>query len=198
MPLEPDMNRYDSEHVTHRTRAWRRRNGRTVYRRAWDPYYSPEHVETVIRRATEWGFTPNKIKWMMLSFHAAATIEGSILFDSGIFRRRYRRERRRAAREEPVVFYSCAGNCPETLPLVRMHLAYKGRSSPRHAHRLACADAGGVATAPDQETELGDLELFTVTAAARSAVEKVRGRVERRRSAVVTASLGQTAPNGAA
>jgi hypothetical protein len=88
------MNAYDSVHVTAPHARMSKEEWQGVYRQAWDAYYTPEHVETVIRRAAEWGFDPNKMKWMMLSFHAAATIEGIHPLDSGIFRRKYRRERR--------------------------------------------------------------------------------------------------------
>jgi len=41
-----------------------------IYRKAWDIYYSPEHVERVIRRAKAWGYDPRNMMVKLLSFHA--------------------------------------------------------------------------------------------------------------------------------
>ncbi len=106
VPLAADMNAYDSAHVTAPHAQMSAAEWAGIYRQAWDAYYTPEHVETVIRRAVSWGFSTNKMKWMMLTFHAMATIEGVHPLDSGLFRRKYRRERRAGLeREHPVRFY---------------------------------------------------------------------------------------------
>ncbi len=199
VPLDPDMNAYDSVHVTAPHARMSKEEWTEVYQQAWDTYYTPEHVETVIRRAADWGFSTNKVKWMMLSFHAAATIERVHPLDSGIFRRKYRSDRRAGLpREHPAIFYGRYARemVRKHFRLLRMYLTYEGarRRATRTGSHVPMRD---VATEPVQATELNDLELFTVTAAARSAVEKVRGRAERRRAAVVTAALGQTAPDGA-
>ncbi len=180
--LEPDMNRYDSVHVTAPHARMSKDEWQGVYRRAWDAYYTPAHVETVIRRAADWGFDPNKMKWMMLSFHAAATIEGIHPLDSGIFRRRYRRERRPGLlRENPLVFYAryAAEIVAKHWGLLRMYLTYEGahRRALRSAARSAPTD---LATESLGAAELTSLDLFTVTAAARSAVRKVQLRAARR------------------
>jgi hypothetical protein len=90
------MNAYDSVHVTAHARM--SKGGGVT---AGVGCYTPEHVETVIRRAADWGFDTNKIKWMMLSFHATAAIEGVHPLDSGIFRRKYRGDRRADLPREP-------------------------------------------------------------------------------------------------
>jgi hypothetical protein len=59
-----------------------------------------------------------------------------------------------------------------------MYLTYEGAR--RRATRAGVQAPRDLATEPVQATELNDLELFTVTAAARSAVEKVRERTERK------------------
>ena len=53
--MDPDMNKYDLEHVCTghplmSEEAWKR-----VYRDAWKRYYTDEHVETVLRRAVASG-----------------------------------------------------------------------------------------------------------------------------------------------
>jgi len=186
VPLDPDMNAYDSVHVTAPHARMSSDEWLAVYRQAWDAYYTPEHVETVIRRAANWGFSANKIKWMMLSFHAAATIEGVHPLDSGIFRRKYRRDRRPGLPlEHPVMFYGryAWGIASKHLRLLRMLLSYEGAR-----HRATTLGAGAaerdVASEPVAAAEPHVLELFTVTEAARSAVRKVEARHERRRATV--------------
>ena len=105
--LEPDMNRYDSTHVTMKHPQMSNQELLDAYHQAWDAYYSLEHVERVIRRSRSWGFSPNKVKWMMLSFYCAAKIESVHPMDSGVFRRKFRRDRRTGMPIENVfVFYA--------------------------------------------------------------------------------------------
>lgn len=181
--LEPDMNAYDSVHVTAPHARMSKDEWAGVYRQAWDAYYSAEHVETVIRRAAGWGFDPDKIKWMMLSFHATATIEGVHPLDGGIFRRKYRDERRPGwPREHPVGFYARYAReiATKHWRLLRLYLRYEA------ARRRALADGSRAplrdrATEPFAPSELAanDLELFTATSAARAAVDRVRERAQR-------------------
>src|SRR5262249_52054495 len=48
--MEPDMNKYDVEHVTTAHPRMSAQELRGIYDRAWHLYYSPEHVETLMRR----------------------------------------------------------------------------------------------------------------------------------------------------
>jgi len=182
--LESDMNAYDSAHVTAPHARMSHEEWAGVYRQAWDAYYTPDHVETVIRRAAQWGFDTNKIKWMMLTFHATATIEGVHPLDSGLFRRKYRDDRRPGwPREGRVGFYARYASeiVTKHWRLVRLYLRYEA------ARRRALAAGSSVsrrdrATEPVAAAELvsDDLELFTATAAARAAVDRVRERAQRR------------------
>ena len=45
------MNRYDVVHVTTRHPKMTDEELLGIYRKAWDLYYTPAHVETVLRRA---------------------------------------------------------------------------------------------------------------------------------------------------
>jgi hypothetical protein len=78
-----------------------------VYNRAWEIYYSPDHVERILRRAREWGFKVEKMMWMTLEFYACVTIEKVHPLEGGIFRLKYRRDRRHGLPlENPITFYS--------------------------------------------------------------------------------------------
>ena len=86
--LESDMNAYDSVHVTAPHQRMSDQELQEAYRKAWDLYYTPDHVERVMRRGREWKFDVNKIKWMMFSFYGTAKIEGVHPLDGGLIRRK--------------------------------------------------------------------------------------------------------------
>ena len=49
--MDPDMNKYDLEHaVVASSQDERREVWEQTYRDAWRTYYTPEHIETVLRR----------------------------------------------------------------------------------------------------------------------------------------------------
>jgi radical SAM superfamily enzyme YgiQ (UPF0313 family) len=92
--LEQDLNRYDLAHVTMphdtmSTQEWLR-----VHRLAWDTYYTPEHIETLLRRARASGISLGKILGAAVWFHGAVTYEGLDPLEVGLVRRRHRRDRR--------------------------------------------------------------------------------------------------------
>ena len=175
VPLASDMNSYDSVHVTMPHARMSEQELLHAYEQAWDTYYTPEHVETVIRRAKAWQFSMNKVKWMMLSFYAAAKVEGVHPMDSGVFRRKYRRDRRVGLSEEhPILFYARYGweilsKHARYLSLyVMFHRAY------RHGIQATTSRADDIAMQPVRVEELDTLELFTATPAAQIVVEKIK------------------------
>ena len=54
-PLDPDMNIYDLEHVCTTHPRMTKEQWQGIYRQAWDAYYSLEHLERLMRRATAVG-----------------------------------------------------------------------------------------------------------------------------------------------
>jgi len=77
-----------------------------VYSQAWDSYYSMEHLETLMRRATLVGRNPKRIMEIALEFYACAKFEHVHPLQGGFIRRKLRRERRPSLpRENPLVFY---------------------------------------------------------------------------------------------
>jgi hypothetical protein len=106
IPLDTDMNNYDLTHVTAPHDTMSAAQLLETYNKAWEIYYSPDHVERILRRAGEWGFKVEKMMWMALEFYACATIEKVHPLEGGIFRRKYRRDRRHGLpRENPITFY---------------------------------------------------------------------------------------------
>ena len=77
-----------------------------VYRRAWDVYYSPEHIETILRRAKASGIKPVRLLNHILQFYFTFIQENVHPLQGGYFRRKVRRSRRSGLpRENPLVFY---------------------------------------------------------------------------------------------
>lgn len=104
--MDPDMNTYDLEHVTMHHPKMSKEEWISVYRRAWEQYYTPEHVETVIRRAAARGQNINKVTSFLTWFYGCITIEEVHPLEGGIFRRKVRTQRRpKFAMENPIVFY---------------------------------------------------------------------------------------------
>ncbi len=104
--MEPDMNFYDLEHVTVTHPIMSKEIWQRVYQTAWRQYYTPEHVETVIRRAAAKGQNINKVTSLLTWFYGCTTIEGVHPLEGGIFRRKIRALRRPTLpRENPLWFY---------------------------------------------------------------------------------------------
>ncbi len=110
--LDPDLNKYDLEHVvtSHATMSeaeWGR-----LYQDAWYDYYSLEHLETVMRRAHATGSNPGNMLLLLLWFYACVRLEHVDPLQGGYFRRKYRKDRRPTLSvESPFVFYPrYAGN----------------------------------------------------------------------------------------
>ena len=104
--MDPDMNKYDLEHVTTGHPVMTSGEWQEVYRRAWDLYYSAEHIETIFRRAKASGIKPVRLLNHILQFYFTFLQENVHPLQGGYFRRKLRRERRAGLpRENPLVFY---------------------------------------------------------------------------------------------
>ena len=104
--MDPDMNKYDLEHVTTGHPLMTAREWQDIYRRAWDFYYSPEHIETILRRARASGIKPVRLVNHILQFYFTFIEEKVHPLQGGYFRRKLRRQRRSGMpRENPLVFY---------------------------------------------------------------------------------------------
>ncbi len=104
--LDPDLNRYDLEHVTADHPRMSGAEWQAIYDRAWSLYYSPEHNETLIKRAIGSGINPARLTSMIFTFYASHEFEKVHPLQCGAFRRKRRKDRRSdLPRENPMVFY---------------------------------------------------------------------------------------------
>ena len=145
---------------------------RDIYYKAWDLYYSPEHVERVIRRTKLWNYDSYNMMAKLFSFYEAIKLEDVHPLESGVLRRKYRLDRRFGMPiESPLSFYP-----RYAWEVLSKHVRLAGMYW--HFRRILKRverDTGSyddVAMMPVQEDEFDELELFTVTQAARSAVNK--------------------------
>ncbi len=104
--LDPDLNNYDTQHVTVDHPRMSAAEWQGIYREAWDLFYSPEHVATVLRRARVWGYDPKHMSGKLFAFHYPIVCEHVHPLEGGVLRIKRRRERRPGLPvEHPLVFY---------------------------------------------------------------------------------------------
>ena len=114
--LDPDLNKYDLEHVTTSHPTMSIAEWEELYKKSWEAYYSPEHLETVMRRATATRSNPGNMLLLLLWFYTCIRLEKVDPLQGGYLRRKYRKDRRPTlSLENPFVFY----------PRYLANLAYK-------------------------------------------------------------------------
>jgi hypothetical protein len=173
--MDPDMNKYDLNHrvVHHPTMSdaeWE-----DAYWSAWEGFYSPEHMETIMRRAAACGLSVGKVMFMMLWFFFSIRYDRVHPLESGYFRLKFRRDRRPTMpRESALVFYP-----HYAWETVKSHfrMGYWILKMDRARRRIK-ADAGRRQytdlALSGQEGEYDALSLFTETRGGQGAVAKKR------------------------
>jgi len=104
--IEPDMNKYDLEHITMDHPRMSKEEWKQVYRNAWRQYYTDEHVERVLRRAAVKKQDIYKVMFLLLCLGGSIALEGIHPLEAGMFRRKVRTLRRPGMPlENPLIFY---------------------------------------------------------------------------------------------
>ena len=182
VPMDPDMNIYDLEHVCTGHPVMSKEEWQDIYTRAWDLYYSDDHVATLMRRMVVSGNKPERIWAHTLQFAGCMRYEKVHPLQGGYFRRKVRSQRRSGLPvESPLVFYprrlweivSTYG--PFALYALRMWLLCK-----RIKRDPATAGYTDLALSPVEEPEEEHLEMFEQSDAARAAVAKAKAQVAQR------------------
>jgi hypothetical protein len=146
-----------------------------VHRKAWDTYYTPEHIETVMRRGAVFGMGYKRFEGLAY-FHHFATRERVHPLEGGLLRRKRRRDRRsELPRENPLTFYprvvfETLGNFIALLRIEAKNRAI-GKSIAADPNRFAYSDRS---LTPASESDDDTLDLLTHNDVARSAVVKFR------------------------
>jgi hypothetical protein len=174
--MDPDMNRYDAEHVLTAHPKMTRTEWEQAYRLAWKQYYSPEHCERLMRRAAATGNSVSRLATMIFAFSCAVDIENVHPLQSGILRLKYRTDRRPGLPIEPAwLFYPrlAAETVRKQVSYIRQWVMIERlrRSIRKDPNRGSYSDQ---ALAPVEAGDTETLALFTHNEAARSAVRHAR------------------------
>lgn len=100
--MDPDMNKYDVEHVVTGHARMSQEEWSRIYREAWDLYYTPEHIEAILRRAAACNLGVSHLAMLLWSFSRCVSFENVHPLQGGIFRRKYRLDRRHGMAPDPV------------------------------------------------------------------------------------------------
>jgi hypothetical protein len=182
--MDLDVNRYDLEHVTTAHPRMTREQLQAAYAGAWHLYYSPEHIETVLRRADLNGKVSSRLAWMIFLYYATYAIQGVHPLQGGLFRRKVRKQRRSGMPvESRLAFYS--DRLGEIIRCAASGLRLGWRIL-RIWRRVAADPLVSVYTdtaLAAAEDGWGErLEMFEATESARLAVEQARSTELRRRN----------------
>jgi radical SAM superfamily enzyme YgiQ (UPF0313 family) len=177
--MDPDMNKYDLEHVVTGHPVMSKSEWERAYRLAWETYYTPQHMETVMRRAVATGISPGKMMFLLIWFYGCVTIEKIHPLEGGYLRLKARRDRRPGLpRENPLIFYPkyVFGLIAKHVAISRIvwRMASVRRAIKRDPAARLYMDQ---ALTPVTDAELDGLEMFNVTASARTAADKAKKRL---------------------
>ena len=93
-PLDPDLNKYDLNHVTTTHPRMSAEEWNRAYRLAWERYYTPDHIETIMKRTAATRGNVSNALFLITWFTGSIKIEKIHPLESGLLRRRFRRARR--------------------------------------------------------------------------------------------------------
>ena len=147
-----------------------------AYRLAWETYYTPEHMETVMRRAVATRISPGKMMFLLIWFYGCVIVEKIHPLEGGYLRRKVRRDRRPGLPIEPaILFYP-----RYVLDLIAKHMKIArvvwrmGRVRRQIKRDPKARDYRDLALTPVSDGELDGLEIFNVTTSARAAADKAK------------------------
>ena len=182
IPMDPDMNIYDLEHVCTAHPLMSKDEWQGIYYDAWDKYYSDDHVATLMKRVVVSGNKPERIWAHVLQFAGCMRYEKVHPLQGGYFRRKVRTQRRSGLPiESALAFYPkrlaeiLGTYVPFAIYALRMYALAKWiKWSPatKRYHDLALT--------PVDDAEHEDLEMLSHTEAAQAAVAKAQGEAEAR------------------
>ncbi len=105
--MDPDLNKYELEHVVTGHAKMTKQEWQDAYRSAWDIFYTDEHLETIMRRAAASGINVRSLMPVLMWFSSAVKIEELHPLQWGIFRIKHRKDRRPSfPLESPLAFYA--------------------------------------------------------------------------------------------
>jgi hypothetical protein len=160
--VDPDLNKYDLNHVCTGHPLMSAAEWKGVYRAAWRAFYTPDHVITVMKRAVATRNSPGKVLFLLGWFMGAIEIEDVHPLECGLVRRKVRRDRRPGRPlQTPLLFYPRYGL--ETVSKLARWAALYARFSPayyRLKRQKGRSDYMDAALTPVSDHDEEDLALF--------------------------------------
>ncbi|HEY2034032.1 MAG TPA: radical SAM protein [Rhizomicrobium sp.] len=170
--MDGDLNKYDLEHAVTAHPKMSKQEWEKIYWDAWQIYYTPEHVQQILRRAKASGIQIYRLMVIILWFASSLRVEKVHPLQGGILRIKNRMERRSGMPIEPAwIFY----------PKFAAEFVTKHAQIIREAWRIkricdkveadpASLTHTDIAMTPVNENDTENLEMFTHNAGARDAV----------------------------
>jgi radical SAM superfamily enzyme YgiQ (UPF0313 family) len=172
--MDGNLNNYDFEHVVSDHPNMSRTEWQAIYKEAWTLYYSPAHVETLLKRGAAAGTSLLSLVKALVPFIHMAPVENIHPLQAGLFRRKHPSERRYGL--PPVslwAFYSShIGNTiANNLKLISTIVWILGVKR-RIERDPRCRSYIDVALTPVVDDD-AMLDLLTKTTGARAAVDHI-------------------------
>ena len=101
-PLDPDLNKYDLNHICTTHPKMSREEWDRAYKMAWQRYYTIEHVEKVMRRVAMTKANASNALFLITWFMGSINIEHIHPLEGGFLRLKFRRDRRPDRPLEPA------------------------------------------------------------------------------------------------
>ena len=92
--LDPDMNKYDLDHVCTAHPRMSRSEWESAYTLAWQHYYTFDHIETILRRVASVGANASNALFLCTWFKGSIELEKMHPLEGGFLRLKFRRDRR--------------------------------------------------------------------------------------------------------
>jgi radical SAM superfamily enzyme YgiQ (UPF0313 family) len=101
-PLDPDLNKYDLNHICTTHPKMSREEWDCAYAAAWQRYYTLEHVEKVMRRVAVTKANASNALFLITWFMGSINLERIHPLEGGFLRLKFRRDRRPGFPREPM------------------------------------------------------------------------------------------------
>jgi hypothetical protein len=173
--MDPDMNKYDLNHRVSHHPTMSDKDWEEAYRAAWHAFYTPEHINTILRRTCASplgrpGTTLSTILW----FYLMILFEGVHPLEGGALRLKSRRDRRSGLPlENPIAFYAryWGGTALKAWRYFRVYRRCKAMldAALKAPDRWRYSD---LAIAPPEADEFDALDLYRATAGGEAALKR--------------------------
>ncbi len=170
--MDPDLNKYDLEHVCAPHPKMSRDEWEAIYDEVWGQYYSRDHMRTLLKRAHATGLPTMSLLKLLLTFSQTLAIEKVHPLQGGILRMKHPSERRPGLKRPNALLFwpAFAWETLRKHALIAYHLAVLLRMLRAIRRDPAAASYTDVALTPVDPEEDAKLELLApAVAKARAA-----------------------------